>query len=281
MVLAQLLVRLLVGALCALTVSASTPTNQPLLLDATPASDAILGESPEAVTLTFDRALSSRDSWVMVTGEDGTRYNQDDGVINPADRFVISTELDPLPEGVYEVEYQAASLGGSTLIAGAYTFTIDLPEPRLRMVLPLDGQNVDKPRVPLALDVQFFDFGLYNNRVRLYVDGDLVDELRTAAATVDGLEPGVHEIRTVLARFDDEELPDTEQVVYIAVAEPAMVVPDEAPQASILAGVDLSSAVSQATAIGLAVVLAGVGFVLGRAAQRIDDAAPRNGGRAS
>lgn len=280
---AQLLARRLAGALGALILGASTPAFQPLLVDAAPSADAILGAPPETVTLTFDRALSSRDSWVRVTGADGTRYNQDDGVIDPANRFAISTELTPLPEGVYEVEYQAASLGGSTLIAGSYDFTVDLPEPRLSMVRPLDGQSVDEPRVPLELDVQFFDFGLYNNRVRLYVDGELMDELRTADATVEGLSPGVHEIRTVLARFDDEELPDTEQVAYVAVAEPPIGASEAAPQASMPAGLELSSAVSRAGIVVLVVLLLVAGVWLGGAARRIDEGRARqgNGGRAS
>ena len=35
-----------------------------------------------------------------------------------------------------------------------------------------------------------------------------------------GLEPGVHEVRLVLARLEDEELPQTATVIYIAIKQP-------------------------------------------------------------
>jgi hypothetical protein len=56
--------------------------------------------------------------------------------------------------------------------------------------------------------------------VRLYVDGQLYREWAGLRASVDGLAPGVHELRTVLVQFDNQELPETVTTITIAVARP-------------------------------------------------------------
>jgi len=85
---------------------------------------------------------------------------------------------------------------------------------------PVDGAAFSAPLVPLRFEVQFFDFGLYNNHINLYVDDQQVEEVRALEYTVEGLSPGVHEIRATLARFEDEELPDTTSTITVAIAQP-------------------------------------------------------------
>ncbi len=192
---------------------------QPLLIDASPAPDEVLLFSPGEVVLVFDQALSDQGSSLRVVDAEGRRVDSDNARIDPANRLEIRVGLPPLLEGTYTVIYTATRIGGSTFTAGSYTFTIDLPAPRLELKAPVDGASyaADQP-VILEMDVQFFDFGLYNNRIRLYVDDRLKTELRALTYELNGLEPGVHEIRVVLTQFEDQELPDTAITVYVAVA---------------------------------------------------------------
>lgn len=185
-----------------------------------PAPSALLGEPPPEVVLTFDRALVENGTWITVIDDGGTRYDRDDITIAPEDRFTVRVSLEPLPEGRYRVQYNAASLGGSTVTAGGFEFTVDLPDPRLAMRAPLSGAWYESPEVPLEFAVQFFDFDAYDSRIRVYVDGELYDELRGEVGTVEGLAPGVHQIDAVLARFEDEELPGTRHTAYVAIARP-------------------------------------------------------------
>lgn len=203
-----------------MVVGASPVRAQPVLVDASPPPDAVLGELPPSVALTFDRALSDTGTWITVSNEGGERFDREDGHVDPTNRFVLTATLDPLPEGRYTVVYHAASPGNSTITAGQYQFVVDLPDPSLEMLSPVSGQAFDGPVIPVEVQVHHFDFGLYDNRVRVYVDDKLYTELRHTRGLVEGLAPGVHEIKTVLARFEGEELPDTASVAYIAIAQP-------------------------------------------------------------
>ena len=207
-------------ALIILTLVQAKPVQaQPVLLDVTPAPNSTLSASPTAITLTFDRALSSTGSWITVSKDTGERMAVNSEQIDPANRFILSVPVPPLPEGHYQIAYNAVAIGGSTVISGRFEFTVDLPEPELLMVSPVSGQAIIEDQIPIELQVQFFDFTLYNNRVHLYVDGQFITELRQLAYTIDSPAPGVHEIKTVLARFEDEELPETANTVYIAIPQ--------------------------------------------------------------
>lgn len=193
---------------------------QPVLVSAAPPPGTTLTSLPEAVTLTFDRALAAQGTEIAVTNAAGERYDEGEVRIDPSLGHVAVVGLIPLPEGEYTVTYHAASIGGSTILAGSYTFTVDLPEPTLTLVQPLDGQAFTERDVPLQFAVQYFDFGLYNNRIRVFVDGEPVEDLRGLETTVEGLEVGVHEIGAALMHFDDEVVPGTFTEVIIAIAQP-------------------------------------------------------------
>jgi hypothetical protein len=193
---------------------------QPVLIESQPAADALLSGSPETVSLTFDRALEQEGTWVEVTNEAGDTFNAGRGQVGQDIRAQLVVEVTPLPEGRYRVSYNAVGIGGSTVAVGFFEFTIDLPEPRLVFTSPVDGAAFTEAVVPLQFEVQYFDFGLYNNRIKLYVDGNLIEELRALDYTVEGLSPGVHRIQATLARFDDEDLPDTTRAITIAIAQP-------------------------------------------------------------
>lgn len=241
---------------------------QPNLVASTPAPDALLSTSPETIILEFDRALSGEGSWAEVTNDAGDTFNTNNGKIDPDNRARLLTAVQALPEGRYRVTYNAVGIGSSTVSVGFFDFTIDLPEPTLSIISPIDGDAFTTPTIPLEFGVQFFDFGRYNNRIGLYVDGEKVEELRSLNHTLEGLSPGVHEIRAVLLRFEDETLPETTNVVTIAIAQSdvelagreaaAEAPPDPGLQLTMLQWIGV---------IGLTGVLLGAGFWLGRYAR--------------
>lgn len=248
---------------------------RPMLVEATPAPGALLGAPPGAVELRFDRALSDEGTWLRVSTMEGERLGEAEGIVEMSNRLVLRLDLPPLPEGRYRVSYQAASVGGSTLSAGSYEFAVDLPEPRLELLHPVDGQAFEHDRVLLRLRVHFFDFGMFDNHINVYLDGEKVQEARSQLVTLEGVEPGVHEIRVVLARLEDEELPETAQRVTVAVAQPtSRSATDDNSGAAGEASLPLSL-MDRLTLTGerwpiaalIAVVLLAVGFVLGRAAR--------------
>jgi methionine-rich copper-binding protein CopC len=201
-------------------VAAAPAHAQPVLIDASPAPSSVLIASPQEIILTFDRALVAEGTSIRVTDESGQRVDDGEMRIDPANRFATSVGLQPLPEGRYNVVYTAVGVGSSTVQIGTYEFTVDLPPPTLEQVTPVDGDAFDTGTIPLQMRVQNFNFAQYESRIRVYVDGRLDAELRSLDYSIEGLSPGVHEIRTVLARFENEELPETAITVHVAVAQP-------------------------------------------------------------
>ncbi len=241
---------------------------QPQLARAVPAPDAVLPTPPEQVILTFDQALRDAGTSIWVTNEAGERVEHGDASISPTNRRRASVTLPPLPEGRYTVHYTAASLGGSTLSVGSYLFTVDLPDPALILHSPVNGQSFEPGPIRLDMQVSFFDFAHNNNRIRLYIDGELVDELRTLSHEIEGLEPGVYELKLVLAQFDDQELPDTAITVYVAVAQPDAEM--QGRQAAAVAPPDPGLQLTpwqRVALIGLTLILLAVGIMLGRMAR--------------
>ncbi len=238
---------------------------QPALHDASPAPETVLSGPPERVTLTFNAALADRGTNIRVLDAEDRRVDNKDVLVNPANRFEVSVTLPALADGVYTVHYTAAALGGSTVAVGSYTFSIALPDPRLLLLTPVDGQAFEPGPVALEMQVEFFDFELYNSRIRVYADGELRDEVRGLAYQIEGLEPGVHEVKVVLARFEDQELEDTANVVHVAIAQPdeemegrevaAGMPPDPGLQLTTLQWVGVTA---------LTLLLLGVGVWLGR-----------------
>ena len=201
-------------------VQAAPAYAQAELIAAFPEPDAVLPASPNKVVLTFNRVLLTNGTTVHVLNEQGEQVDQRDVAVDPTNRFEVTVSLPTLPEGAYRVRYVASTLGASTIAVGEYQFTIKLPPPTLKLLNPPDGAAFEGEPVQLEMQVEFFDFGLYNNRIHLYIDDEFVEELRSLEYEVPDLEPGVHKLQVVLAQFDGEELPNTETVIYIAVANP-------------------------------------------------------------
>src|SRR5690606_14858204 len=207
---------------------------------------------------------------------EGEYFNETDGAVNPDNRFTLSVPIAPLPEGRYRVSYQVTSLGGSTFVTGRYEFSIDLPEPRLELLEPVSGQGFESSRIPLEMRVHYFDFGQYNNRVHVYLNGEKVADVQGEPYVLEDVQPGVHELTTVLARFE-EALPDTAQTVTIAVAQPEAGRP-AAEQASTPARSEFGLGLENWPLVAaLSLVLLGVGIWLGRSTQATPGPAPLAG----
>jgi len=238
---------------------------QPVLVAASPAPDAVLTIPPSEVRLEFDRAIASEDVLLSVLDAQGNSVTAELPHFRQSERYVITLPLPSLPNGIYTVRYRVQSIGGSPLVEGVYQFTLALPPPRLLMVAPVDGQAFEQGAIEVRFRTEAVDFALYDTRIRLYVDDAPITELRTLSYMLEGLGSGVHEIRAVLER-SGEELPETTNVAYIALAQPdqeysgritaALAPPDS--------GLILPPWVLVGTVL-LTLILLVVGYLLGRA----------------
>lgn len=206
-------------ALLASLIHAAPLRAQTALIAASPPAASVLNNQPERVVLTFNCIVSNRGLEVKVGNEAGERVDLMDAHVDPANAFTVVVSLPPLPEGRYQVFYSVSCLGGSTTLASGYSFSIDLPDPSLEMLAPVNGDAFETPSVPLRLQVGYFDPSQPEDSVHLYVDGVLFARLDVVEYQIEGLAPGVHEIRAVLARLG-EELPQTARTATIAIAQP-------------------------------------------------------------
>jgi methionine-rich copper-binding protein CopC len=244
---------------------------QPQLIDASPAPDSVLLASPEAIVLTFDRVLIERGTTIKVTNADGEQIDNEDGSISSSNRFELSVTLPHLIEGEYTVTYTAAALGESSFVQGSYRFIISPPPPVLSVVSPVNGQAFEPGPVTLEMRTEFFNFAQHDNRIRVYVDGELEIELRSLDYKLMDMEPGVHEIRVVLARLEDEELPQTQTLIYIAIKQPdpELAGREAASQAEPAPGLEIFTPLQLGGAVLLVILLLGFGIWLGRSS--VDD----------
>ncbi len=92
------------------------------LIASEPAAGAQLAESPAEIRLTFDEAVGSN-STIMLLTED---FQAIEGLVpqfNPAQPEQMYTPLPPLEPGVYTVQWAAASADGHE-VGGTYTFSV-------------------------------------------------------------------------------------------------------------------------------------------------------------
>lgn len=232
------------------------------LVRATPGLDSTINLPPTEVRLSFDHPLLAAGSSLHVTDKDGKPVGRGDGHIDSADSFSLVITLPVLFEGTYTVSYTAATVGSSTILADTYTFTIDLPDPILNLAVPTNGQSFQPGPIPVRLETRFIDFNVYQTRVRLYVDGHPYREWPGLRATIDGLQPGVHEIATVLVR-GDQEVPDTRTTIYVAIQRPDAADGPRAPGGSGLPTLQLTLSQLAGLAV-LILTLVAAGAWLGR-----------------
>lgn len=258
---------ILILLLAIFTGPASAVYAQSHLVKASPGPDETVGLPPAEVRLVFDHPLLAEGSSLHVTDKDGAPVEKSGGRIDPANPFALVVPLPVLFEGQYSVTYTAATVGSSTILADKYSFTLDLPSPILNLTVPTNGQAFHAGPVPIRLESRYVDFSVYQSRVRLYVDGHVYREWDGLRASVDGLQPGVHEIRTALVQVD-QEVPDTSTTVYIAITRPDPGAID--PQPETVDMPKLTTSLSYMSMPGLAelvvtvIILLGAGIWLGR-----------------
>ena len=93
------------------------------LLQATPAGEARLGESPEQVRLRFNEPVDAEFDPLKVYDADGKRVDEDDARIDPDDARVLVEGLKELPKGSYKVEWRVTSVDGH-VVSGEYGFSV-------------------------------------------------------------------------------------------------------------------------------------------------------------
>lgn len=234
---------------------------QTALVAAVPAPGQSVSAPPAEVRLTFDHPLLDQGTSLSVTTAAGERVDNQDGRVNPDNRFELVVTLPPLLEGQYTVTYIAASVGSSTILRSSYQFSIDLPDPVITLVTPQNGQVFNPGPIPVEFQTQFIDFSKDDSRIRLYIDGALYAELHQMTGQITDLPPGVHELRIVLGKFDGQELPETSSTLYIVIANPdpevagwaaaAVAQPDPGLQLSALELAGVIAATMVLLAIGL------------------------------
>ena len=256
------LAALLAGLMIALAGPAPAAHAQTHLVSAIPGPDSTISLPPDEVRLVFDHPLLAEGTSLHVVDQNQVPVEKGSGHIDPANPFALVASLPVLFEGQYTVSYTAATVGSSTILEGTYTFTLNLPEPVLSLTFPTNGEAFQPGPVPIRLETRFIDFNVYESRVRLYVDGHLYREWPGLRASVDGLLPGVHEIRTVLVQVG-QEVPDTSTTVYVAITRPDAFAVAAIPEAFEPQTLSLSSIHLGELAI-LVVVLLGLGLWLGR-----------------
>jgi methionine-rich copper-binding protein CopC len=245
-----------------LTLAITNPVKaQPGILAASPARDEIVATPPTVVSITFDRVLDIQRTTIQVTNAHGEQVDEGSPLLDPADRRHISVRLKPLTEDVYTVSYSVTALGGSVFSVDSYSFTFDLPDATLELIAPVNGAayRIDEP-VSLNMRTQFFDFGFYENRIRIYVDDVLHAEIESVNYDLVGLEPGVHVIKTVLTQFSGQELPNTAILVTVAIAnadpeaeglrQAAQAVPDPGLKLTVLQVLGIITATGGLLAVG-------------------------------
>lgn len=89
----------------------------------TPAADATVPGSTNAVAIDFDEGLEPAFSSIAVTSADGKSAAHAKSLVDPSNNKHMSVALDPLTPGVYTVAWVAIALDGHRT-QGRYTFTV-------------------------------------------------------------------------------------------------------------------------------------------------------------
>src|SRR5687768_2572397 len=115
-------IQIILGSVLVLVLSVVSPAKaQPTIIAASPAPDEVVALPPSAVSITFDRVLSTAGTAIHVTNDQGLRVDEGKTLIDPADSRHAFVKLKPLTEGIYTVNYTAMVLGASTLTFESFT----------------------------------------------------------------------------------------------------------------------------------------------------------------
>jgi len=110
----------------ALFFAVSVTEAHPIVIESSPAHDAVLTHSPEKVTLRFNSKIEKRLTRVTITRSDGRSVPlavaSDASRESTTDRLVIP--LRPLPAGTYVVRYKILAADGH-VTQGALRFTVN------------------------------------------------------------------------------------------------------------------------------------------------------------
>jgi methionine-rich copper-binding protein CopC len=205
----------------ALAINARPAYAQPLsLLQASPPPDSVIHTPITEVRLVFSHPLTLSGTGLGLYNEVGKRVDNGDVHIDPSNLYAVAVSLPEVFEGRYTVRYVVNSIGESITAVGHYSFVLDLPAPIVRLSSPLSGQSFAPGPVPVQIETRFASLETGDSTIRIYVDGALVENIHSMSYSLEGLSPGVHEVRVVLIQSGNQEVPETSNLVYIAITRP-------------------------------------------------------------
>lgn len=113
-----------------------------MLIDSSPADGAVVIESLETVTLTFNNPPMEVGSVLVVEDVDGATVVEAEGVVEGTE---VRLDLDePLPNGDYTVAWRVASSDGHP-IEGRIPFTLEVAEPELTEEPTTEAPATEEP----------------------------------------------------------------------------------------------------------------------------------------
>lgn len=142
--------RLLFSAVAAvaLIMSAAGPAAaQAVLVETSPAANAVLDSPPTEVVLTFSEPVEPVEDQIRITGPDGERADDGEPELR-GNELVLRLRQDP-PQGTYLVSYRVVSANDGSPVAGGFTFSIGVES---TPTAP-DQLQQDDPLVARALNV--------------------------------------------------------------------------------------------------------------------------------
>jgi methionine-rich copper-binding protein CopC len=115
-----------------------------------PPFGALLKEPPNQVTIWFTQELASTGNQIKVMDQMGRRMEVDEAKVSFDDpkSMSVSVGIDPLPPGVYLVEWNSVSAEDKDVLEGSFTFSVAGSEPWAK-----DRGNIVLPVVSLALSI--------------------------------------------------------------------------------------------------------------------------------
>ena len=100
------------------------------LLRAVPEPNAVLQQPPTRVILWFSERIAPDFSALQVLDAQGTRMDNTDTAVDPAEATALAVTLPPVPPGLYTVAWKNVSMVDGHRVRGSFVFAVGAPLPR-------------------------------------------------------------------------------------------------------------------------------------------------------
>jgi copper transport protein len=133
-----------------------------MLLQAIPAADSHLQESPDLISLTFNERLDEALFYIKVLDQKGAEVTRQEAVMNK-DHTGLELKIPKLTEGIYVISYHIISEDGHP-VSGSYPMTIGNPpstDESAPVPLPASHQHGGMSSISVSMLVQYLSRGLW------------------------------------------------------------------------------------------------------------------------